>query len=132
MQKILVAVLSRSVSMGAVSMNIDALQMLFAALRDILLPLIPSLAGSLVSLQFVGRGLSVYHKVSSVCVGVTCAVYVAPVVIQWFGVDRQELHASLQFLIGLFALAIGREIFRELENGLIQKIRARLLGEGKW
>lgn len=124
--------LSTSVFMEGVSMNLDSSQMLFAALRDILLPLIPSLAGSLVSLQFVGRGLSVYHKISSVCVGVTCAVYVAPMVIQWFGIDREELHASLQFLIGLFALAIGREIFRELENGLIQKIRARLLGESKW
>ena len=113
-------------------MDIDFWHRVFEALRDILLPLIPSFAGSLVSLQFVGRELSIYHKVSSVCGGVACAVYVAPMVIQWFGVDRKELHASLQFLIGLFALAIGREIFRELENGLIQKIRAKLLGETKW
>jgi hypothetical protein len=109
-------------------MSPDFWQMAYVALKDMLLPLLPSLAGSVVSLQFVGRGLSVYHKLSSICAGVTCAVYVAPVLIRWCGADEKELHASLQFLIGLFALAIGREIFREIENGLIQKIRARLLG----
>ncbi len=109
-------------------MNPDFWHRAHEVVRDILLPLMPSFAGALVSLQFVGKGLSMVHKVSSVCVGVTCAVYVAPVLIQWCGIDQKELHASLQFLIGLFALAIGREIFRELENGLIQKIRARLLG----
>lgn len=95
------------------------------------MPLIPSLAGAVVSLQFVRKGLSIYHKISSVCVGVACAVYVAPVVISWFGIDGKELHASLQFLIGLFALAIGREVFREIENGLIQRIRDKFLGGGK-
>lgn len=109
-------------------MNPDLWQTAYAALKDMLLPLMPSFAGAVVSLQFVGKGLSMVHKVSSVCVGVTCAVYVAPVLIQWCGIDHKELHASLQFLIGLFALAIGREIFREIESGLIQKIRARLLG----
>ena len=72
--------------------------------------------------------MSFSHKISSVCVGTLCAVYVAPVVISWFGIDGKELHASLQFLIGLFALAIGREVFREIENGLIQRIRDKLLG----
>lgn len=109
-------------------MNPDFWQMACAALKDMLLPLLPSFAGSVVSLQFVGRGLSIGHKISSICAGVTCAVYVAPVLIQWCGAEQKELHASLQFLIGLFALAIGREIFREIESGLIQKIRARLLG----
>jgi len=46
-------------------------------------------------------------------------------------VQGKELHASLEFLIALFALAVGREIFREIENGLLQKIRDRFLGGGK-
>lgn len=112
-------------------MNTNFWHTAYEAVRDVLLPLIPSLAGAVVSLQFLGKGLSVYHKVSSVCVGVACAVYVAPVVISWFGIDGKELHASLQFLIGLFALAIGREIFREIENGLIQRIRDKFLGGDK-
>ncbi len=109
-------------------MNTNFWNTVWETVKDLLLPLIPSLAGSVVSLQFVGRDLSVGHKISSVCVGVACAVYVAPVVITWFGVDGKDLHASLQFLIGLFALAIGREIFREIENGLIQRIRDKFLG----
>jgi hypothetical protein len=84
--------------------------------------------GAVVSLNFLGKGLSIYHKISSVLVGVACAVYVAPAVIAWCGVSGKDLHASLQFLIGLFALAIGREIFREIENGLITKIRNKFLG----
>jgi hypothetical protein len=109
-------------------MNTNFWHTAYEAVRDVLLPLIPSLAGSIVSLQFVGRDLSFPHKISSICVGVACAVYVAPVVISWFGIDGKELHASLQFLIGLFALAIGREIFREIESGLIQRVRDKFLG----
>ena len=109
-------------------MHADFWNTAYNAVKDVLLPLIPSLMGAVVSLNFLGHGLSIYHKVSSVLVGVACAVYVAPAVIAWFGVDGKDLHASLQFLIGLFALAIGREIFREIEHGLITKIRDKFLG----
>lgn len=109
-------------------MNTSFWHTVWETVKDLLLPLIPSFFGSLVSLQFVGKDLSITHKISSVCVGTLCAVYVAPVVISWLGVDGSELHASLQFLIGLFALAIGREIFREIESGLIARIRDKLLG----
>lgn len=112
-------------------MNTDFWNTAYSAVKDVLLPLIPSMAGAIVSLNFLGKGLSMYHKVSSVAVGVACAVYVAPAVIAWFGVDGKDLHASLQFLIGLFALAIGREIFREIENGLVAKIRDKFLGGDK-
>jgi hypothetical protein len=109
-------------------MNTDFWNTAYNAVKDVLLPIVPSLMGSVVSLNFLGKGLSIYHKISSVVVGVACAVYVAPAVITWFGVDGKDMHASLQFLIGLFALAVGREIFREIENGLIAKIRDKFLG----
>lgn len=109
-------------------MNTDFWHAAYQAVKDALSPIVPALMGALVSLNFVGRGLSLCHKLSSVTVGVVCAVYVAPAVIAWFGIEEEKLHASLQFLIGLFALAIGREIFREIQNGLIAKIRDKLLG----
>ena len=96
--------------------------------HEIILPVVPSLAGALTSLQFLGNGLPLRHKIYSVLVGVICAAYIAPVVITWFGVRGAEMYASLQFLIALFALAIGREIFREIESGLIQRIRSIFLG----
>ncbi len=83
------------------------------------------------SLQFLGRHLSWGHKLSSIGVGVVCAAYVSPVLVDWLGVQGKELHSSLEFLIALFALAIGREIFREIENGLLQKLRDRFIGGGK-
>ena len=109
-------------------MNTDYWHTAYHAVKETLSPIIPAFMGAIVSLNFVGRGLSLCHKLSSVTVGVICAVYVAPAVIAWFGIEGEKLYASLQFLIGLFALAIGREIFREIQNGLITKIRDKLLG----
>ena len=92
------------------------------------LPLIPATLGAMVSLQFLGRDLSFRHQVSSVFVSVVCAVYIAPVLVSWAGIDGEKLHQSLEFLIGLFAIAIGREVFREIEGGLVARIRKRFLG----
>ena len=113
------------------AMNTNLWSAAVDAVKDVVLPIIPSLLGAVVSLQFLGRHLSWPHKISSVAVGVVCAAYVSPVLVDWLGVQGKELHASLEFLIALFALAVGREIFREIENGLLQKIRDRFLGGGK-
>jgi hypothetical protein len=92
------------------------------------MPLIPATLGALVSLQFVGRDLSFRHQVSSVFVSVVCAVYLAPVLVSWASIEGEQLHQSVEFLIGLFAIAIGREVFREIEGGLVTRIRKRFLG----
>ena len=112
-------------------MNTNFWSTAYEAVKEVVLPVIPSLLGAVVSLQFLGRGLSMAHKLSSVGVGVVCAAYVSPVLVDWLGVQGKELHASLEFLIALFALAVGREIFREIQNGLIQKLRDRFLGGGE-
>ena len=113
------------------AMNTNLWSAAVDAVKDVVLPIIPSLLGAVVSLQFLGRHLSWGHKLSSIGVGVVCAAYVSPVLVDWLGVQGKELHSSLEFLIALFALAIGREIFREIENGLLQKIRDRFIGGGK-
>lgn len=96
-----------------------------------LIPLLPAFAGSIVALQFLGRDLPLRHQLSSVLVGTLCAFYLAPAVIVWFEIEGKALHESLQFLIGLFAVAVGREIFREIEAGLIARLREKLLGGTK-
>jgi hypothetical protein len=93
--------------------------------------LLPAIAGALVSLKFVGPDLPLRHQLSSVAVGTVCAIYLAPAFISWFGLDGKALHESLHFLIGLFAVAVGREIFREIESGLVERIRDTFFSGGR-
>ena len=92
-------------------MNTNFWSTAYEAVKEVVLPVIPSLLGAVVSLQFLGRGLSMAHKLSSVGVGVVCAAYVSPVLVDWLGVQGKELHASLEFLI---ARTVGRTPSDEL------------------
>jgi hypothetical protein len=103
---------------------------IFTQIGSALLQYLPAFIGAVISLQFLGKGLSIYYRISSVAIGVACAVYLAPALIVWLGIESDALTESLEFLIGLFAVAIGREIFREIEGGLIQRIRDKFLGGG--
>ncbi len=103
---------------------------IFSQIVSALAQYLPSFIGAVISLQFLGKGLSIYHRISSVAVGVACAVYLAPALILWLGVSGTAMSESLEFLIGLFAVAIGREIFREIEGGLIHRVRDKFLGGG--
>lgn len=91
-------------------------------------PLLPGLMGAAVSINFVGAGMPLLHRLISVGIGTTCASYLAPGMVAWFDLQGGAVHSALQFLVGLFALAIVREMFRELDAGLLSKLRERFLG----
>lgn len=94
-------------------------------------PLLPGLMGAAVSMNFVGAGLPLLHRFVSLAIGTTCASYLAPGLVAWFELRGAAVQSALQFLIGLFALAIVREVFRELNAGLVKKLRERFLGGGE-
>ena len=102
----------------------------FTSLCKHLLPLLPGAMGAVVALKFLGEGLNWWQKLSSFLAGLVCAVYVAPVVIDWFDISGVRITAGIEFLVGLFSLAISREIFNEINNAdLITAIKRRYLGD---
>jgi hypothetical protein len=95
-----------------------------------LIDLLPAIAGATVALQFLGRDLPLKHQISSVAVGTLCAIYLTPAFTIWFSIDGTAMHESLEFLVGLFSVAVGREIFREIESGLLEQLRNKFFGGG--
>lgn len=101
----------------------------FTSLFKYVLPLLPGAMGAVVALKFLGDGLNWWQKLSSFSAGLLCAVYVAPVVIDWFDISGVRITAGIEFLVGLFSLAIVREIFNEINNAdIIDAIKRRYLG----
>jgi hypothetical protein len=95
-----------------------------------LIDLLPAIAGATVALQFLGRDLPLKHQLSSVAVGTLCAIYLTPAFTIWFSIEGTAMHESLEFLVGLFSVAVGREIFREIESGLLEQLRNKFFGGG--
>ena len=94
-----------------------------------LLPLLPGAVGSAVALKFLGDGLNWWQKLSSFAAGLACAVYIAPVLIEWFTITGARTHSGIEFLVGLFALATAREVFKEInEADIIGALKRRYLG----
>ncbi|MFJ2989941.1 holin [Collimonas sp. NPDC087041] len=100
------------------------------AVTKFLLPLLPGAVGSAVALKFLGEGLSWWQKLSSFAAGLACAIYIAPVLIEWFAITGSRTHSGIEFLVGLFALATARELFKEInEADIIGALKRRYLGE---
>lgn len=87
-----------------------------ALLTKYILPLFPGAVGSALALKFLGEGINAWQKVTSFCVGLASAVYVGPLLIEWFSIAGAKTQSGLEFLIGLFALAVCRELFKEINE----------------
>lgn len=99
------------------------------AVTKYLLPLLPGAMGSAVALKFLGDGLNWWQKLSSFVAGLMCAIYIAPVMIEWFAITGSRSHSGIEFLVGLFALATCRELFKEINDAdLIGSFKQRFLG----
>lgn len=103
---------------------------LLATLAKTAIEYLPGAAGAALSLKFLGGELGFSQKLTSFAVGFTCAVYVVPAAIDLFGIQGERIHAGIQFLVGLFALATCRELFVEINNAdLIGSLKRRFLGD---
>lgn len=87
-----------------------------AVLTKYILPMFPGALGSALALKFLGEGISPWQKVTSFGVGLGSAMYVAPLLIEWFSITGAKTQSGLEFLIGLFALAVTRELFKEINE----------------
>ncbi|MGV7210508.1 holin [Oxalobacteraceae bacterium A2-2] len=99
-----------------------------AAFREYL----PGAMGAALALKFLGPALTVRQRITSFAAGLVCAAYLAPAVIEFFHIEGNRVHAGIQFLFGLFAMATARELFVEINNAdLIGALKRRFLGGGQ-
>jgi len=105
---------------------------LLGAIGKFLITQLPGAAGAALSLKFLGAGLTLGQKVTSFVAGWAFAAYVAPALIELCKIQGEHVHAGIQFLVGLFALAVCRELFVEINNAdLIGALKRRFLGGDK-
>ncbi len=79
-------------------------------------PFWPSAVGAVCSLYCLGETLSLRQKLSSFLIGVGSAVFVAPAIIEIFAITGPKTQICIDFLVGLFALAIISQIFKEIQS----------------
>jgi hypothetical protein len=90
---------------------------------------LPGAAGAAISLKFLGHELGFWQRVTAFSIGLTCAAFVAPAAIEYLDIKGDRVHAGIQFLVGLFALAVCRELFVEINSAdLIGSIKRRIFG----
>lgn len=111
---------------------VATLAAILSALAKAAISYLPGAAGAAVSLKFLGGELSRSQKLISFAAGFACAVYVAPAVIDMFSIEGARVHSGIEFLTGLFSMAICRELFTEINDAdIIGAIKRRYLGGGK-
>ncbi len=103
-----------------------------AAAGAILAKVLPGAVGSLIALGFIGEGLSWRQKAISFASGVAVAYYVGPLVILLAHITEDSQKLGTGFLVGLFGLAVTKELFKEINSAdLIGAIKRRFLGGGQ-
>ncbi|MBI0325556.1 holin [Burkholderia plantarii] len=103
-----------------------------AGIGAILVKVFPGALGSLVSLWFVGEGLGWKQRAMSFAAGVVTAYYIGPLVIWFAHATEDSQKMGVGFAVGLFGLAITKELFKEINNAdLIGTLKRRFFGRGE-
>lgn len=91
--------------------------------------LLPGAIGSLIALGFIGEGLTRKQKVVSFLSGAAFAYYVSPWFTSKFAIGDSGAQQTFGFLVGLFGLAITKELFKEINTAdIIGALKRRFLG----
>ncbi|MBR7956149.1 holin [Burkholderia cenocepacia] len=102
---------------------------LLAAAGALLVKVVPGAVGSLIALRFIGDGLSARQKAVSFVSGAAVSYFIGPLIVAWFGITDAGAQQAIGFLIGLFGLAITKELFKEINNAdFIGALKRRFLG----
>ncbi|MBU9359758.1 holin [Burkholderia multivorans] len=100
-----------------------------AAAGALLWKLLPGAIGSLIALGFIGEGLTRKQKVVSFLSGGAVAYYGGPLIVVWFSITDSGAQQAIGFLVGLFGLAITKELFKEINTAdIIGALKRRFLG----
>ncbi|UQN68264.1 holin [Burkholderia multivorans] len=99
------------------------------AVGTLLWKLLPGAIGSLIALGFIGEGLTRKQKVASFLSGAAVAYYGGPLIVVWFAIGDNGAQQAIGFLVGLFGLAVTKELFKEINNAdFIGALKRRFLG----
>lgn len=91
--------------------------------------LLPGAIGSLVALGFIGEGLTWKQKAMSFLSGAAVAYYGGPAAVLWFSIADSGAQQTIGFFVGLFGLAITKELFKEINNAdFIGALKRRIFG----
>lgn len=102
---------------------------LAAAAGALLAKVVPGAVGSLIALSFIGDGLTRKQKAVSFLSGAAVAYYGGPWAVSWFGITDGGAQQAVGFFVGLFGLAITKELFKEINTAdIIGALKRRFLG----
>ncbi|MDW9227086.1 putative membrane protein [Burkholderia cepacia] len=100
-----------------------------AAAGALLVKIIPGAVGSLIALSFIGDGLTRKQKAVSFLSGAAVAYYGGPAAVSWFSITDGGAQQAIGFLVGLFGLAVTKELFKEINNAdFIGALKRRIFG----
>jgi hypothetical protein len=100
-----------------------------AAAGALLVKIVPGAVGSLLALKFIGDGLTWRQKAISFCSGAAIAYYAGPWAVLLFGSNDARSQQAIGFFVGLFGLAITKELFKEINNAdFIGALKRRIFG----
>lgn len=94
---------------------------------SVLFPLVPGAVGSALALKFLKDGIGRTQLITSFFGGLACAGYGGPAICELAKISGQHVPSLIGFFVGLFGLAIIREMFKELnESRLIGRMFDKL------
>ncbi|UQP01399.1 holin [Burkholderia multivorans] len=100
-----------------------------AAAGALLVKIVPGAVGSLIALRFIGDGLTGRQKAVSFVAGAAVSYFVGPLIVTWFAITDNGAQQAIGFLVGLFGLAITKELFKEINNAdFIGALKRRIFG----
>jgi len=106
------------------------------AIRQYILPWLPGALGSAMALKFLGEGIGYFQRLTSFCSGMIVSAYISPAALEYWGVAGEHIPNAINFAVGLFALAIVREVFKGINEGnflgrLWDRLLDRFIGAAK-
>ncbi|VVE82582.1 holin [Pandoraea sputorum] len=100
-----------------------------AAAVAVVVKVLPGAIGSLIALRFIGEGLTRKQKAMSFAAGAAMSYYLSPLVVMYFAITDAGAQQAFGFLMGLFGLALAKEVFKEINDAdLIGALKRRLSG----
>jgi len=89
---------------------------LSAIFFGIVTKIIPGTLGSLSAMLFTGSTLGMKQKIASVLFGVIFVWYIAPIAVHKWKITWEGGPEATGFVLGLFAIALVREAFKEIND----------------
>ncbi|KUZ35284.1 hypothetical protein [Burkholderia territorii] len=100
-----------------------------AAAGALLIKIIPGAIGSLIALRFIGDGLTGRQKAVSFVAGAAVSYFIGPAIVTWFAITDGGAQQAIGFLVGLFGLAIAKELFKEINDAdFLGALKRRFFG----